>query len=251
MSTHQNNLKVKALSTFSSKGKRPAQEDFLIVDGEKGFFIVADGFGGPSPGLEASKIACESIRSFLFKEAGDLDATLPFVLRSYFSLAGNVLFNSLIHANRKVRALNKNKNVHECGGASVIAGFIDGDLLAIANVGVCTAWLFRNGKAIEMVIPRSFGKLCDPFSLEMQENLKVPLMALGLTEDLEPEIFEYRLQRGDWVVFESDGIPNKLHSEIALIQSQRMSSSQAIQEVSKILKNADYQDNASISLIIF
>ena len=104
------------------------------------------------------------MKHFLFKEAGDRDATLPFVLRSYFSLAGNVLFNALIFANRKVLKLNGKKNVHEKGGASLIAGFMDGDLLALANVGVCSAMLMREGKSQELVVPRSYGKLADPFS---------------------------------------------------------------------------------------
>src|SRR5690348_26492 len=108
----------RAVVTFMSKGVRAGQEDFLLVDKEKNIFVVADGFGGPVPGAEAAKAACEAVRSFLFKEAGDREATLPFVLRTYFSLAGNVLFNSLIHANKKLKDANRKKNVHEKGGAS-------------------------------------------------------------------------------------------------------------------------------------
>src|SRR4051794_18797760 len=118
MSMRYKNLRAKAVSIFMGVGQRPGQEDYVLADREKGIFVVADGFGGPTPGALAAKTACETIKKFLFKEAGDLDATLPFVLRNYFSLAGNVLFNSLIYANSKLYSLNRNKNVHEKGGAS-------------------------------------------------------------------------------------------------------------------------------------
>ena len=108
---------VQAMLSFESEGMRSHQEDHLLADSERGIFIVADGFGGKIPGARASQSACEEVKGFLFKEAGDLDATLPFVLRSYFSLAGNVLFNALVHANRKVTRANLGKSAHEKGGA--------------------------------------------------------------------------------------------------------------------------------------
>src|SRR3954465_8571806 len=131
------NASIRSVTVFQSTGTRPFQEDQVIAQRERGIFIVAAGFGGPVAGLAAAKTACEEVRNFLFKEAGDRDATLPFVLRRKFSLAGNVLFNALIHPNRKIANPNRKKNVNERGGASVVAGFLDGNLLALANVGAC------------------------------------------------------------------------------------------------------------------
>ena len=254
------NLRAKAIATFSSKGNRAVQEDAFLVDREKGIFIVADGFGGAGPGAEAAKVSCESVRNFLFKEAGDLDATLPFVLRRYFSLAGNVLFNSLIHANRQVMKLNKNKNVHEKGGASVIASFVDGDLLAVANVGVCEGWLLRGGQAAQLVMPRSFGKLVDPFANEVSEELKAPLIAIGMSDDLEPEIFEYRLRPGDWLFLHTDGVPSAVRDRLLTIKQNEFNnglqenSEQAqklMDSVTNTLNEYRFEDNAAISLVIF
>ncbi len=249
MSRGRESIRAKIVSTFTSKGRYPSQEDSLLADREKGIFVVADGFGGQGPGAQASKTACEAIRSFLFKEAGDLEATLPFVLRSYFSLAGNVLFNSLIYANRKLSFLNREKNVHERGGASVIAGFIDGELLAIANVGVCTAWLIRDGKPVELVVPRSYGKLRDPYSSEVREEWKIPLIALGIAEDLEPEIFEYRIQSKDWLIFATDGIGSGLWQKIFEILKKNQDSEAAIQTIQTICSQSEFQDNAAMTIV--
>ncbi len=251
MSLRQGSLKARAVSTFLTQGNRPGQEDHLIVDREKGIFIIADGFGGPIPGAQAAKAACDGIRGFLFKEAGDRDATFPFVLRTYFSLAGNVLFNSLIYANRKLIALNKGKDVHERGGASVLAGYMDGDLLALANVGLCNAWLLREGSAVQLVMPRNFGQLCDPFQSEIPEELRVPLIALGMSVDLEPEIVEYRIKPNDWLILATDGIPRHAQAEILNIQQIRLNPDSAIQQINSVLGHLNYSDNGAVSVIIF
>lgn len=168
----------------------------------RGIFVVADGVGGPVVGKAAARSACEGVVEFLVREAGDREATLPFVLRSYFSLAGNVLFNSIIHANRRVLDANGSRGVHERGAASVVAGYLDRDILALASVGSVSAWLKRGGEYTELVTPRSWGRLVDPSRTHPSGLAGVlPLMALGVGEDLEPEIVEIRILPGDelWV----------------------------------------------------
>lgn len=249
-------MRVRALSTFTSKGARPAQEDFVLNAQEKGIFVIADGFGGPAPGSQASRSACEAVRSFLVKEAGDQDATLPFVIRNYFSLAGNVLFNALIHANRKLCAANRGKGVHERGGASVLAGYLDGDLLALANVGGCTAWLVREGRAIELVTPRTYGRLRDPFAPDATGatgrcEAGVPLTAAGISDDLEPEIFETRVRAGDWLILHTDGVASGVRQRIVGLQAQGLGPSAASDQAITELNSVRFEDNASLSLVIF
>jgi serine/threonine protein phosphatase PrpC len=249
MSAARSFLEIKAIGTFQSQGKRKVQEDFLICQRDRGIFIAADGFGGLV--TEPAKNACEAIQSFLFKEAGDLDATLPFVLRRYFSLAGNVLFNALIHANRKLRALNQEKSVHEKGGASVVAGFLDGNLLAIASVGDCQASLYRGDQVANLVVPRSLGRMIDPFAAQIRPEQRIPLMALGMTDDLEPEIVEYQIRPGDWLVFSTDGVQSEITSILSGIKANKLNHAEAIKNFHKSLDSLTFEDNAVISLIIF
>jgi protein phosphatase len=250
MTESSDRILIQSLMTFMSQGKRSSNEDYLLADQKKGVFVVADGFGGPVPGVEASKIACESVRNFLFREARDLDATLPFILRTYFSLAANVLFNALIHANIKVNQMNREKNVNERGGASVVAGFIDGKFLALANVGGCSAWLYRGDQKIPLVVPRTFGHLSDPFVKSQQEVSKVPLMALGMAEDLEPEIVEYQLKIGDWLILHTDGISNDVHIKLLTLKQKKISSDKVSEEINQLLTLALSEDNASFLLVI-
>jgi serine/threonine protein phosphatase PrpC len=242
---------IRAALGLSVQGLRPLQEDFVIADGGKGIFVVADGFGGGAAGMRAARTACEAVKGFLEKEAGDRDATMPFVLRSYFSLAGNVLFNALVHANRKVLKLNQGKSVHERGGASVLAGFLDGDLLSLANVGGCTAWLLRDGRAVELVIPRTLGRQLDPWREDPPVSLALPLMALGTHEDIEPEITEYRVRPGDWLLLHTDGLEAPVRAKIHEIQLKQLRPIEAIGEAENLIRDTQSVDNLATSLVIF
>lgn len=237
--------RIKGFTLFSTQGNAPSQEDFTIAKKDRGLFVVADGFGGMSAGIAASKIACDSVLQFLEREAGDIEATLPFVLRSYFSLAGNVLFNALIHANRNVFNFNKGKALNEKGGSSCVAGFLDEDLLALANIGCCSVYLIRSGKIQELVTPRSYAKLCNPMDEDPEAGLAIPLMSMGMSEDLEPEIIEFRVQPGDWVVLQTDGVRSEMRKELLKLHTEQ--NIKVEDRVSKI----QCEDNASFALIQF
>jgi len=224
-------------------------------DAARGVFAVADGFGGPEAGSNASKTAAEGVREFLIKEAGDLEATLPFVLRTYFSLAGNVLFNALVHANRKVLSLNRDKGIHEKGGASVIAGFLDGDLLALASVGGCEAWLLREERAVQLVTPRAYSRLADPFGTEKLTTPRFPLMALGISEDLEPEVWEFRIRPGDWLILSTGSMGAFAQGELLARKKELKDSAKIRSEFPAWLQDQlqaeDGTANMASSLIVF
>jgi len=186
-----------------TSGVRPSSdsrnEDRILSLPAERILVVADGFGGAAGAQDkpVAERACAAVREFLIHEAGDLEATLPFVMRSYFSLAGNVLFNALVHANRLLVAANAGKSVHEKTGASLAAAFLDGEVLSIASVGGCSAWFIREGRRTPLLIPRTWGRLVDPTGGERSPEARIPLMALGISEDLEPEVVEVRIRPGD------------------------------------------------------
>jgi len=251
-------LLPQAVAMFSEKGARVCQEDTAYANQSRGVFVVADGFGGPHAGFGAAELACESVKHFLEKEAGDLDATLPFVLRSYYTLAGNVLFNALVLANRKLIRENRKKNIHEKGGASVVAGYIHGDELALANAGVCSVALIREGRIKELMVPRSYERFLNPMASSVDPNAPlgrsdhaVPLMALGLSDDLEPEILECRIQKGDWVIFFSDGASPDVFENLAVLNKSGIAPKEGAEEAVNFLSLSKFDDNLSLILAIF
>ncbi len=195
---------------LSSQGSRKEKEEVFQFRADRGIFAMADGFGGGGAGVNAARLACDKSLQFLDREAGDRDATLPFVLKPYYSLAGNIVFNSVLHANREVLRANREVSGNAKGGASVLTGFLDGGFLALANVGSCSASLIREDRVSSIVRARSYRSLIDPTgTLASAHQLQVPLMALGMVEGLEPEIAEVRTAPGDVLWLQSEGVEPK------------------------------------------
>ena len=245
-------FQVKQLTEFSTPGARADQEDFVITDRTKQVFAVADGFGGRGPGAEASRVACESVKSFLFKEAGDLDATLPFEIRPYFSLVGNVLFNALIHVIRTLSGLIRDRSLNARGGTSMVAGFVDDGLLALAGVGAVEAWLLRGDQSVQLIRPQTYGALWDPFSVQARagELQSAPLRALGMADSLEPELVEVRLRPGDWLLLHTDGL--SAQERATLIASKGPSSDPAVASVwAEGCRRKAFEENTSFVLVCF
>jgi serine/threonine protein phosphatase PrpC len=209
-------IAIRWVEGFQFQGNAPIQEDFFSVNPDRGIFILADGFGGSS-GKNSAESAVLGMKKFLEQEAGDLDATLPFELRPYFSLAGNVLFNAVAFANQKVNLINEGRPTAEKGGASVVAGYLEGRLLAIANVGACKVHLFRNGKSKEIVNPKTLERQVNPF--QEDGDTAVPLMSFGTTKQLEPEVVEIELMPGDRVCFSSCGVQESLRNQLFQLQN--------------------------------
>lgn len=237
-------LPVQWAEGFQLQGSAPVQEDYFEINLEKGIFILADGFGG-SAGKKSAEIAVKSVKKFLEQEAGDLDATLPFELRPYFSLAGNVLFNAVSYANQKLSQENQSLSTMNRGGASLIAGYLEGRLLALANVGACRLHLNRAGKAKEIISPKTLERQNNPFLEESESS--IPLMSFGTARQLEPEIVEIELLEGDQLCFGTSGFRQKPRDKLFKLKSHNEFS----QWVDETRESGGLTGNASALLIRF
>jgi len=242
-------LRMRGLITFEAGGKREHQEDAFKVNKDRGIAVVADGFGGPVGGREAADKACEGVLDFLQNKVGDLDATLPFEMRKYFTLGGNILFNALLHANHQLMRRNEKFGIHEKGGASVVAGYLMDGVLSVANIGVCEAYLFRQKKVIPLVSPRTYGRFLDPFSRGRDNTgWDIPLSALGVTDDMQPELVEMRAEPEDWVLFTTDGMTPVVLEDLQQGILNEKSLESGLEIARDILECADPSDNLAISL---
>ena len=226
---------------FQLQGKAPMQEDYFEINPARGIFILADGFGG-ALGKQAAELAVKSVRYFLEQEAGDLDATLPFELRPYYSLAGNVLFNAISYANQKLLKMNQGKPWLDSGGASLLGGYLEGRLLALAQVGACRLHLKRNEQLKELIAPKTLLRQVNPIQDEGDGD-EIPLMSFGTSKSLEPEITEIELRPGDQVFFQTSGVKQDLRDKIFSLNSSR--------GLSQIIDTLESRSNASILWLSF
>lgn len=226
---------------FQLQGNSPTQEDYFEINPERGIFILADGFGG-TLGRQAAELVVKSVRYFLEQEAGDLDATLPFELRPYYSLAGNVLFNAVSYANQKLLKMNQGKPWMDSGGASLLGGYLEGRLLALAQVGACRLHLKRNQQLKEVIAPKSLLRQVNPME-EQGDGDSVPLMSFGTSKSLEPEITEIEVHPGDQIFFQTSGVKAELRNQVCALDSP--------QSLSQIVDELRSESNASVLWLSF
>jgi len=237
--------------TYSSKGARPFQEDYLLVKPERGVFALSDGFGGAvNTKQDRASFACESVIDFIENKMGDTDATLPFEIRKYYTLGANVIFNALLYANQNLLRKNEKKAINEMSGASVCAGFLSQGRLAIGNNGVCRGYLIRNGEKVSLIQPRSyFSFLGEKKGSESLDDF--PLSALGIFEDTQPEITEYQLRDEDICIFMTDGFGNHLDEWLKNYKLNKFNYDDLFKNLEKKLTEIEslFEDNSSLILV--
>ncbi len=195
---------VRAYGAFSEPGpKRELNEDSYLVHPERELFGIADGFGGVGIGDKAAKKSLEDVKFFVENGLGDSEVTLPFIYRSYYTASANLIFNAFLYANGQLCKENQNKSIQTRAGASLLFSFFQKPHLTLAHVGLCQAYLLRGSKLQSITTPRSYhffrGGGFNP-------RWTFPLMALGFAKDLEPEILELKVEKGDVLFLMTDGV---------------------------------------------
>lgn len=205
---------VRAYGAVCDAGpSRPLNEDAYLTVPERQLFGVADGFGGNGVGDVAAKKSLELVKHFVEYGLGDSEVTLPFVYRSYYTAGANLVFNAFLHSNQQLYTENKKRHINGRGGASVMFAFFEGRHMTLANAGLCSAHLIRRGRVQSLVKPRSYNALKGTFQGSWNTKWAFPLMAMGLAPDLEPEIVELKVEKGDVIILATDGVYPRLTEE--------------------------------------
>lgn len=205
---------IHAFGALTDSGpSRPVNEDAYLVVPERALFGVADGYGGQGIGDVAAKKVLEHVRYFLENGLNDSEVTLPFVYRTYYTAGANLVFNAFLYANQQLVADNASHPINARAGVSALFAFFQGRHMTLANVGVCGAMLVRRGRMQPLVKPRSYNGLRGSFQGSWNAKWAFPLASIGHARDLEPEIVELQVEKGDMLILATDGVYPRLTEE--------------------------------------
>src|SRR5438128_9617424 len=126
--------------------RRKLNEDNFVVDAEACLFAVCDGMGGHNAGEVASKMAIETLESFIQKSHREKEITWPYGLDVNLSFEGNRLKTAIKLANKRVYKAADNREDYTGMGTTVVAALASGKVVSIGSAGDSRGYLIQQGK---------------------------------------------------------------------------------------------------------
>jgi len=175
---------------------RQNNEDFYLIS-PTGAYIVADGMGGAQAGEHASKLAVETVASFL-QTASAADA--------------ETLSQAFREANQRVMKAAASDPELEGMGTTLVAALESGTELLIASVGDSRAYMYDAGELTCITEDQTWvNEVGRPLGIE-EASLKthpmrhVLTMAIGVSPEVRVHSYSVRPHPGELFLISSDGL---------------------------------------------
>jgi serine/threonine protein phosphatase PrpC len=198
-------IEVAALSDVGCR--RTNNEDSFGYDLTQQLFVVCDGMGGMPAGEVASRAAVEQMLSG-YGELRPLQMAIE-----------KRLHRSILSANRAVWTAAQSHEHLKGMGTTLVAVCVDGDRIAIGNVGDSRAYFLRDGSCIQITQDHSCavesGRDEIPRDGDAQSNRPGPFItrAIGADATVEPDLFSAQVRSGDLVLLATDGLSRYADTE--------------------------------------
>lgn len=184
---------------------RENNEDFVLVDEKNGIFLLADGMGGGPAGEVASELAVTAAHQLLLR---DLPGSHPGAINGILSVA-----LSAAHSAVARRALD-NLSLQGMGTTLEIV-VVRGAEVSICHVGDSRIYLFSQGALRQITTDDNYAALLAENRMVPADGIPVRFrhiltQAVGLPDELTPEMHTFNVKPGDLLLICSDGLTEAL-----------------------------------------
>ncbi len=192
--------------------RRTHNEDNLLVLGEQGIFVVADGMGGHASGEVASRVAVEEMAGFYLRSGREPGAPWPLKGDSKRTYEENRVATAVRLANKKIFELAKTDGKYEKMGTTIVALSLGRSGVVIAHVGDSRGYRFRAGVLHQITEDHSLlNDYIKANRLNAEEIAKFPhknviSRALGMAPDVKVDVDRDVPRPGDIYLLCSDGL---------------------------------------------
>jgi protein phosphatase len=236
---------------------RKVNEDGFLEAAPLGLFLVADGMGGHNAGEIASRMAIESVHTFIRRTRDDEEFTWPFGVDTYLSFDANRMRTALRLANRRVFHASEEGVDFSGMGTTIVAALVSGSTLTYSSVGDSRIYSLIDGQLKRLTVDDSWLATLtaqepnlDPAQLEHHPLRHVITKAIGTLAETEPEIHERTLTPGETLLLCSDGLHDMLSDEEI---RQELAKGDSLEETAQNLVNraldAGGRDNVTALLV--
>ena len=207
-------------------------------------YAVADGMGGHVGGEVAAQVAVDALLSVFTREptkAGLLDA---------FAKANSAVWEEG-QENSELRGMGTTLT------ALALVGGDDGrDTLALANVGDSRAYLFSDDQIVQITADHSLaeermrhGEMTEE-EAAVHPQRHILTRALGVSSEVEADMWDLKLRSGDRLVLCSDGLSNEITSEeLAEVLSSVRDPGEAAHQLVEIANEHGGSDNITVVVV--
>lgn len=217
-------VRVEAAGRSETGPVRANNEDSIAVNDGLRLYIVADGMGGHQAGEVASRLAVESVESFLIRSQEDGEDDVeewPFGLVAGLSREGNRLRNAIALANDRVWRTAQSSPGLAGMGTTIVAALLSEARVIIGHVGDSRLYLQRNGRLDLLTVDDSWAVHAPDLQLR-DENGRVRsgvlTSVLGGDATVTVHVSECPWDAGDAIMLCSDG----LHGVVDADEMQRV-----------------------------
>jgi PPM family protein phosphatase len=197
---------------------REHNEDTIGVDGDIGLLVLADGMGGYNAGEVASGIAVKTIVN-LVREAVAREDLEGADKDSGLARPSIILRDAIYRANKIIHQTSKTQPQCEGMGTTVVACLFYDNRVSIAHVGDSRLYRLRAERFEQVTMDHSLlQELVDRGFYSAEEaqratNKNYVTRALGVEPNVEVEINEQPVQKGDYYVLCSDGLSDMVEDD--------------------------------------
>ncbi len=234
---------------------RENNEDSLkiILKEEFSCLVVCDGMGGHNAGEIASSLAIKYLEDFVYQRGdfaitwkGEEKAPSPSNLFS-----DENLIDFIKKVNFKIyKESISNENLKGMG--STFNGvFIFDDLMKIINVGDSRTYLIRNKNITRLTKDHSLLQQAIDKGLSENEAEKlipknIITKALGIKEDIEPDLYKIELNLGDRILLTTDGVHDLLSDEEIFKIAKKGKLEIVVNKIVELAKKKGGYDNITV-----
>ena len=197
---------------------REHNEDTIATDPDVGLLVLADGMGGYNAGEVASGIAVKTItnlvREGLMREdLGSIDRGTG------LSRPSIVLRDAITRANKIIYQTARSQAECEGMGTTVVAALFYDNRISIAHVGDSRLYRQRGSQISQVTMDHSLlQELVDrgfysPEEAQRAANKNYVTRALGVEPQVEVEVQEHPVEKGDVFILCSDGLSDMVEDE--------------------------------------
>jgi protein phosphatase len=223
---------------------RENNEDYLLADPERGIFLLADGMGGGPAGELASSLAVEAAHGSLVRQLAGEPLITGLLLAEALAAAHSAVAKRAL-ADPELTGMGTTLEIMLVRGAEAYS----------CHVGDSRLYLLREGVLHQLTTDDNYAAV-----LARERNLRpeqVPsafrhmlTQAVGVSEEIIPELRGIALKPGDLLMLASDGLHGTLKdAEIAGIMGREANLEAIAAALVQAANDQGGQDNVSVLLV--